>query len=309
MFFPHSGGAVSRWSNGAAIVMSLPTMVNHVMDNALHMNVGMIGKGHYANVYEIISKHTQERAALKVVSKRISNQDGVSPSLLLAKEYELLQRLSHPYIVNVMNLFMDNTSIAMEMPLLSSGNLMEYLIASGKCEFVDTAIIGLQLAKALVYLHAQNIAHRDVKPENILSQTGWQPLHQIYLSDFGCHKTDTRVSEGCRTSVGTPVYWSPEQYMVHKKLRAEYGFNVDCWALGVVFFSCCYGRFPFELDDDGDRYRVNNFDLDRQDPDWCSSTSEVQSLLEGMLDIDTERRASAVASVRTIEFALFIVLF
>lgn len=91
-----------------------------------------------------------------------------------------------------------------------------------------------QLLLALRYMHSNNIVHRDVKLENIMtnqSRTHWS------LVDFGlATKTDKKISE----LAGTGLYMSPEV------VKGSYGKESDLWSLGVVIYKILTGNFPFE---------------------------------------------------------------
>ena len=85
-------------------------------------------------------------------------------------------------------------------------------------------------------MHQKNIAHRDLKLDNMLIDDDMN----IKILDFGLsrqHKTN-----GLIDSVGTPFYMAPE---LHEK-RVHNGSEVDVFALGVILFSIVAGKFPFK---------------------------------------------------------------
>jgi serine/threonine protein kinase len=108
---------------------------------------------------------------------------------------------------------------------------------------LDTAMDwGLQIARAVCYLHENNITHRDLKPENVL--VGDDGV--LKVADFG-----TALIAGARRltwrnlteSVGTPDYMSPEQ------IQGERGdARSDVYAWGVMMYEMLAGRVPFEGD-------------------------------------------------------------
>jgi len=108
---------------------------------------------------------------------------------------------------------------------------------------LDTAMDwGLQIARAVCYLHENNITHRDLKPENVLvSNDG-----VLKICDFG-----TALIAGARRltwrnlteSVGTPDYMSPEQ------IQGERGdARSDVYAWGIMMYEMLAGHVPFEGD-------------------------------------------------------------
>jgi MAP/microtubule affinity-regulating kinase len=91
---------------------------------------------------------------------------------------------------------------------------------------------------AVGYLHEHNIAHRDLKLDNVLLDMS---TNAIKLIDFGF---STRVvkDQPQKMFCGTPNYMAPE--ITQKK---EYsGMKTDVWALGVLLFVLCTGHFPFK---------------------------------------------------------------
>merc|ERR1712098_114537 len=91
------------------------------------------------------------------------------------------------------------------------------------------------LVRGIETMHANNIAHRDLKPNNIIinPKNGYPQL-----CDFGLAKKIENVIEYELT--GTICYWSPE--LVYEK---EYGKEVDWWAFGVMLFQMLICRDPF----------------------------------------------------------------
>ena len=108
------------------------------------------------------------------------------------------------------------------------------------------ARVTAQVASALEYLHSLEVAHRDVKPGNILFDNEGGAHNEetlcVKLCDFGfASKCGNRA---LKKLMGTPSYIAPE--LTGSGLESGYrGRPVDMWALGVVLFEILHGRPPF----------------------------------------------------------------
>ena len=83
-------------------------------------------------------------------------------------------------------------------------------------------------------MHAMNIAHRDLKLENVIVDDNLKPK----LIDFGF---SSKCGEKLKNFCGTPPYMSPE-------IAARvpyYGEPADMWALGILLYMMLFGKFPF----------------------------------------------------------------
>ena len=140
-----------------------------------------------------------------------------------------------------------------------------------------------QILNALVYLHDKNIAHRDIKLENIIIDAN----DNIKLIDFGfC--IQTAPGGLIKMYCGTPSYMSPE--IVQKK---EYrGPPTDVWAAGVLFYAMLCGRFPFSGKHQRDLYAAiaeGNYVV----PESAKISNEARNLLAKMLVTEPLIRTNA----------------
>lgn len=151
------------------------------------------------------------------------------------RESELLSSLHHPNICRHHESFIhDGSWLCVVMPHCSNGDLAQ-LLKHRRAERqppLDEPIAVhyvMCLSLALEYLHARKIIHRDVKPSNVFLTADWT----VQLGDFGVSRQLSDASSLASTTVGTPLYMSPELLMSNK-----YSTKTDMWALGCVAFEC-----------------------------------------------------------------------
>ncbi|KAG8972343.1 Meiosis-specific serine/threonine-protein kinase mek1, partial [Tulasnella sp. 427] len=141
------------------------------------------------------------------------------------------------------------------LELCTGGDLLQFIEDRGQVGDGEAKYIGLQLMKALNYLHSRKISHRDLKPENVLIHApGAYP--RIMLADFGFAKDNS--FERTRSLAGTVSYVPPEALSVlfgyelgsqvpnFDGRRGYEGMPFDCWSLGVCLYFMISGRHPFD---------------------------------------------------------------
>jgi serine/threonine protein kinase len=198
-----------------------------------------LGEGGMAKVYNAFDARAENNVAIKVIlpSKRSSQ--------VFLQQFEMeakaLANLTHTNIVKVLNYGVEDDQPYLVMEFVPGGTLKEAL--SKPLPWQTAAGILAPIARALEYVHQQNIVHRDVKPANILLQEDYRPM----LSDFGILKLletkNENVNSAIGVGVGTPEYMPPEQ-----GLGKEVDFRADIYSLGLVFYEMVTGQKPFTAD-------------------------------------------------------------
>lgn len=117
----------------------------------------------------------------------------------------------------------------------STFNLLEVMIYK--------LVLAFNITCCLSYLHALGIAHRDVKPNNIMVDMN----HQIKLLDFGISKSDINTCSVSNPRCGTLIYLSPEFFpLPHEdEVKVRVNYKSDIWALGLVFNELFSGEKPW----------------------------------------------------------------
>jgi serine/threonine-protein kinase len=131
------------------------------------------------------------------------------------------------------------------MELLEGETLEAAIERRGRLSIGETAEVGRQVGRVLAKAHDLGIAHRDIKPDNLILIEGeMEPF--VKVIDFGIAKSGDDAGRITTAGIvmGTPQYMSPEQLAGY-----DVGAETDLWALGVIAYLCLTGSLPFEGDD------------------------------------------------------------
>ncbi|KAK1780337.1 kinase-like protein [Copromyces sp. CBS 386.78] len=142
------------------------------------------------------------------------------------------------HFVQILGWFQDETHWYIAMEFVEHGNLQQH-INRGCLPEVEAALITSQIARALLYMHAKKLVHRDLKPLNILvAHPG--PRWHVKVGDFGITRDLSETRTGTH-HIGTFGYMAPEVWDASQR----YTFAIDVWALGAITFCMRTGSPPF----------------------------------------------------------------
>lgn len=260
---------LSKGSRGGIVPSSSAVMDMYMVGN-------VIGVGSYGKVRSAWHRLTGGKVAIKTYDKsRLKDQ---SHWKRVHSEIKITELVSHPRIARMYEAVETPKRLHLIMECIDGGNLCSYVKQKKKLTEMETKKIFYQLMLAIEYLYRENIAHRDIKLENVL----FTETKDIKLIDFG-FSTMSKPGTKMKIFCGTPSYMAPE--IVN---RTEYeGPPVDLWAAGVLLYACLVGQFPFRAQTYPDLYRRiarGSYTI----PDELSTS--VKDLLHGLLVIDPLNR-------------------
>ncbi|SYX81780.1 serine/threonine protein kinase [Paenibacillus alvei] len=152
-------------------------------------------------------------------------------------ETQMLQQLSHPNIVRLVDYFEENGTDYMIMEYCK-GISLERFVEEGRlvsvADFLRDTI--LPLSSAIEYVHAQGIIHRDIKPANIIIGEDGQPK----LLDFGSAIYYEKTGHRIFTSTG----YSPLEFYSEK---SKQGITSDVYSFAATMYFCLSGRTPNDV--------------------------------------------------------------
>jgi WD40 repeat protein/tRNA A-37 threonylcarbamoyl transferase component Bud32 len=206
----------------------------------------LLGWGGMSVVYLAEDLRLKRSVALKLLAARLAEDESFRDRFL--RESELAASIDHPNIIPIYEAGTTEDLLFIAMRYVEGRDLKERL-QRGRLDPGDATGILAQVASALDAAHARGLVHRDVKPSNVLLDTGARPdgSDHVYLADFGLTK---RVSEETGIAddghlMGTIDYIAPEQIA-----GVETDGRADVYSLGCVLYECLVGQPPFRDDSD-----------------------------------------------------------
>lgn len=196
----------------------------------------IIGQGSYAVVKQGFNKRTRQKVAIKIYEK--INLKNPKRNSCVLKEIQLMKKLNHENIVQLYDSIDTMDQLYLIMELVQGKSLYSFVQnkKGQRLQEKEAASFMKSILKGIEYCHINNVAHRDIKLENILLNEA----SEIKIIDFGFSVT-TQKNEKLKTFCGTPSYMAPE--IVN---RTDYfGPPADVWSLGVLFYVLLCGSFPF----------------------------------------------------------------
>jgi serine/threonine protein kinase len=172
-----------------------------------------------------------------VAIKTLVHSFGAAPQQKqFLREAQIIGQLSHPAIVNLFDVGVEETGLAYLVMEYINGRTLQQVLSDSPVPWPRACSWAADLATALGRAHQAGIIHGDVKPANIMiTEEG-----EVKLSDFGIARFATQVS-GSGRIMGTPAYLAPEQI-----LGEPHSTRSDLFSLGIVLYYMLTGAPPFD---------------------------------------------------------------
>ena len=262
-----------------------------------------LGKGSFGEVYLTQKgKSSKLFATKRIPCSKLSSKDFKK---YLDNEIKIMKELNNENIIKFQDCYQTENNLYIMMEYINGGSLSDFLnkykLKRGR-PFSQKMIqfFVKQIVKGLIYIHSKNIIHRDIKLDNILlkfpfnsniDETNYT-LAKVKIIDFGLATKASLAG----SFVGSPIYMDPN---ILKKYDKSGGFEkfkyydkkADIWSLGAVTYEMLTGENVFKassLPELINKVRKGDYSLEVKD-----LSNEILSFLNGMLQNDPKKRASA----------------
>lgn len=203
-----------------------------------NLKLTMVGEGSYAHVYSYVDPDYDIKFAVKRAKRGIDPRD----LYRFRQEFDVMNRLSFPYVVEVYRYDEDRNEYRMEFCDETLRNYINRRNAS--LAFASRKRIALQFLYGLNYIHSEGLLHRDISLQNVLLKVFASGAVLVKLSDFGLVKDRTseytRTHTELRGTIRDPLLESFK----------DYDTTNEIYAIGVVLCFIFTGRESLRTDAD-----------------------------------------------------------
>lgn|GEM_PF-1150389 len=226
---------------GLGASMRLPLNTTDILQAISHRfkDARVIAQGGMGCLVRATDSETGRPVAIKFQAPAIRKERSAELSSRFVREARILARLSHPYIVSVLEVRDDGSKPYFVMEWVEGQTLSDHIDALSEIDVMQHLHLALDMCDAMEYAHQNSVIHRDLKPSNVMLLPGGG----LKILDFGLARImEHEVTEITRVGdvMGTPTYMAPEQLQ-----GAPCDHRVDIYALGCIVYALLTRRPPF----------------------------------------------------------------
>ncbi|KAG5834893.1 hypothetical protein ANANG_G00266390 [Anguilla anguilla] len=245
--------------------------------------ISNIGEGSFSKVKSAYSERHKKNVAVKIINRRKASMNFLEK--FLPRELDILPSLNHRHIVKTYEIFETaEGKVYMVLELGVHGNLLEFIKNRGALPDHLSRKLFRQLSLAVKFAHELDIAHRDLKCENLLLDKDFN----LKVSDFGFSKRIAYDDNGkvilSKTFCGSLAY-APPEILQHQPYNPKV---YDVWSMGVILYTMAFGTMPF--DESNLRKMLEIQKEHRYQFPSNSVAPECKNLIHRMLHPDVQRR-------------------
>jgi len=291
-------------------------MVGNTFCDLYKLTGESLGEGSYGKVETCVNVFTGIQYAVKTIEK----VPGLFNRSKILKEIEIYHLCrGQQNVIQLIEFFEETNYFYLVFEKMSGGPLLDHIQRRVRFTEAEASRIVRDLAGALRHLHAQGVAHRDLKPDNVLCVNVNSPC-PVKLCDFDLCSApvsiDTSFTPTLLSPVGSLEYMAPEvvdTFLIDDDYDDDgslsYNKKCDLWSLGVIMYILLCGYAPFSghcgSDCGWDRGETCTDCQERlfssikegrlvfPDQHWEVISEEAKDLIQGLLVKDSEARLDA----------------
>lgn len=209
-----------------------------------------MGEGQYGKVFLVKHTSTDIYYAMKILNKfQVYNKKQTDVQRRTNAERRILQQNAvEPFLVSLRYAFQTSRYLCMVMKHYEGDSLqiqlqhkMDSMAGQSAFTLPETCFLAAEIVLGIESLHTRSIAHRDLKPDNILMDKDGH----VVITDFSFSKEMCDTSR-MKTACGTLAYMSPDMF------SGEYGKETDLWSFGILIYELIEGIVPFTIEEEED---------------------------------------------------------
>jgi serine/threonine protein kinase/Tfp pilus assembly protein PilF len=200
--------------------------------------LALLGQGGMGAVYKARDTELERLVAIKLIRPELASH----PEILRRFKQELIlaREVTHRNVIRIFDLGQAQGIKFITMEFVEGRDLRALIHEKGKLAVDEAVPIILQISAALDAAHTAGVVHRDLKPQNVMSDKDGR----VYVMDFGIARSlESQGMTQTGALMGTPEYMSPEQAKGEKVDARS-----DLFALGIIFYETLTGISPFKAE-------------------------------------------------------------
>jgi serine/threonine protein kinase len=273
--------SIRREKNYENFLNRFKDAANYIEKNRINVDdfkeIKVIGRGAFGEVKLVRHKETKKVYAMKLLSKFEMSKR--SESAFFWEERDVMAHANSEWIIQLHYAMQDQKYLYMVMDYMPGGDLVN-LMSNYDIPEVWAKFYIAEVCLALNEIHNMGFIHRDIKPDNMLTDINGH----VKLADFGtCMLMDKDGLVRSDTAVGTPDYISPE-VLASQGGEGTYGRECDFWSVGIFLYEMLVGETPFFADSLVGTYgKIMNHRNELRFPDDIEISSSAKLLIQAFL--------------------------
>ena len=253
----------------------------------------LLESGSFGKMYKAVNMLTKNLVAIKKTKKYLNKTEeyGKPTYINVKNQIEIQKKLSLPNIVKIYEVYDIREFYFIIDEYCKYGNLYDYF----RFHFSEKQICILiyQILSGIVYLHENEIIHRDISLDNIMVDhiekdiSTSEPYFFIKIINFSSAKAFNKDKNETQL-IGSNYYIAPEV------IEENYNEKCDIWSAGVILYMLIAKKPPFDGKDKEVIYdKILDEEYNKHSRKLLDFSDEVRDLIDKLLEKDMDKRPSA----------------